>query len=127
MQSLREEALSGSLVPVLLGASKKALQSANRFHEQYGVLSHLFGSRIPFYYYLLPIFKFHRVRPTREETLLLQALLDFAKQLGNADLVLYLIPCTEAYTGFVSAHKAELEGAFVLADSQFLKDRGGLK
>ena len=119
MQFLKEEALSGTLVPVLLGASQKALQNANCFHEQYGVLSHLFCDRIPLSYRLVPLFKFHQVRATRGNALLLQALFDFAGQLENADLVLYLVPCTESYEHFVSTHKAELEGSFVLADSSF--------
>ena len=127
MQFLKEEALSGTLVPVLLGASRKAMNSAKRFYLQYGVISHLFCGRIPLYYYPVPFFKFHRVRATREETLLLQALLDFAKQLGNADLVLYLVPCTELYARFLSLHKAELEGAFVLADSLLLEKREDTK
>ena len=115
MQFLKEEALSGSLVPVLVGASKQALQSARSFYLQYGVLSHLFGDRIPLFYHLLPFVKAHKVRATKDDALLLQALLDFAKQLDGADRVLCLFPCTKSYLRFVSIHKAELEGAFVLS------------
>lgn len=120
MQFLTNDALSESLVPVLIGCSGKSLQSASSFHRQYGVLSHLFSDHIPFFYYLFPLFKFHRVRATRDEALLLQALLDFAKQLENADRLLYLVPCTAFYHDFVAAHKTELEGAFVLCDPDLL-------
>ena len=112
-----DEALSSTLVPVLLGCSKAALQNARFFYRRYAILSHLFSDRIPFYYRLFPILKFHRVRATRDEALLLRALLDFAKQLENADRLLDLVPCTSFYRDFVFLHKAELEGAFVLAEA----------
>lgn len=120
MQFLTKDALSESLVPVLIGCSGKSLQSAISFHRQYGVLSHLFSHRIPFFYHLVPLFRFHRVRATRDETLLLGALLDFAKQLENADRLLFLVPCTAFYRKFVFAHKTELEGTFVLCDPDAL-------
>ena len=60
--------------------------------------------------------KFHRIPSTKNEQLLLQALSDFADQLSNADLILYLIPCNEHYTKLVWDHTEELERRFVLAD-----------
>ena len=60
--------------------------------------------------------KFHRVSTTTGDVLLLQALSDFADQLGNADLILYLIPCNEHYTNLVWDHAEELERRFVIAD-----------
>ena len=60
--------------------------------------------------------KFHRIPQTAGEQLLLQALADFADQLGNADLILYLIPCNERYTNLVWGHVEELERRFVIAD-----------
>ena len=125
MQFLTSEALSGSLVPVLLGCSGKALQEATAFHREYGVLSHLFAGHIPFFYRLCPLFKFHLVQKTRDDLLLLQALLDFAKQLGNADRLLCLVPCTASCQEFISLHASELEGAFLLADLSTLKLREG--
>ena len=46
---------------------------------------------------------------------MLTALRDFAKQLGNADLILYLIPCTEDYSNFLWRDRDILESYFVIA------------
>ena len=125
MEFLANETLSSTLVPVLLGCSGKALQQANAFHREYGVLSHLFSDRIPLFYRLCPLVRSHRVQKTREDMLLLQALLDFAKQLENADRLLCLVPCTAFYQEFVSLHAKDLEGAFLLADRSTLTPKEG--
>ena len=48
---------------------------------------------------------------------MLTALKDYAKQLGNADLILYLIPCTEDYANFIWRNREILERYFVIANS----------
>ena len=48
---------------------------------------------------------------------MLTALKDFAKQLGHADVILYLIPCTEDYANFVWRNRESLEPFFVIANS----------
>ena len=121
MQFLKEEARSGELVPVLLGFSKEALRASRRFYRKYGVLSHVFCSRIPVLFRFSLFLKFHKVRATRDEALMLQALLDFAWQLGNADVVLDLVPCAESYVSFVWTHRAELERSYLLADPKEMR------
>ena len=125
MQKQTIDALSGTLVPVLLGSSRKALQSARSCFRTYGVLSHLFSARLSFFYRLYPAIRLHRIPSTRDEALLLQALLDFAKQFENADRLLYLIPCTAFYKHFVASHKAELERFFVITDADRLSPAEG--
>ena len=44
-----------------------------------------------------------------------QALLDFADQLGKADVIPYLIPCTEEYAGMLWQTGSVLESRYVLA------------
>ena len=46
---------------------------------------------------------------------MLQALLDFSNQLGNADTILYLIPCTREYTEMIKQNRELLESRFVIA------------
>ena len=116
MEYIMNDVLSGAIVPVLLGVTPEASDTAHRMYRQHGVLSHVFCDRIPLSMRLSLCMKFHRIPSTKNEQLLLQALSDFADQLSNADLILYLIPCNEHYTKLVWDHTEELERRFVLAD-----------
>ena len=116
MEYIMNDVLSGAIVPVLLGVTPEASDTAHRMYRRHGVMSHVFCDRIPLVSRLSLCMKFHRVPETAGEQLLLQALADFADQLGNADLILYLIPCNEHYTKLVWDHVEELERRFVIAD-----------
>ena len=116
MEYIMNDVLSGAIVPVLLGISPEASETAHRMYRRHGVMSRVFCDRIPLPLRLSLCMKFHRVPETAGEQLLLQALCDFADQLGNADLILYLIPCNEHYTKLVWDHAEELERRFVIAD-----------
>lgn len=116
MEYIMNDVLSGAIVPVLLGLSTEASETAHRMYRRHGVISHVFCDKIPFSMRLSLCMKFHRIAQTQGEQLMLQALTDFADQLGNADLILYLIPCNEHYTKFVWDHTEELERRFVVAD-----------
>ena len=116
MEYIMNDVLSGAIVPVLLGVTSEASETAHRMYRQHGVISHVFCDHIPLSMRLSLCMKFHRVPKTLGEQLLLQALADFADQLGNADLILYLIPCNEHYSNWVWDHTEELERRFVLAD-----------
>ena len=116
MEYIMNDVLSGAIVPVLLGVTSEASETAHRMYRQHGVISHVFCDHIPLSMRLSLCMKFHRVPETKGEQLLLQALSDFADQLGNADLILYLIPCDEHYTNLVWDHAEELERRFVIAD-----------
>ena len=116
MEYIMNDVLSGAIVPVLLGMSIEASETAHRMYRRHGVMSHVFCDRIPLASRLSLWMKFHRVPKTAGEQLMLQALTDFADQLGNADLILYLIPCDEHYTNLVWDHAEELERRFVIAD-----------
>lgn len=116
MEYIMNDVLSGAIVPVLLGITTEASETAHRMYRRHGVLSHVFCDRIPLPSRLSLCMKFHRIPETAGEQLMLQALTDFADQLGNADLILYLIPCNEHYTKLVWDHAEELERRFVIAD-----------
>ena len=116
MEYIMNDVLSGAIVPVLLGVTHEASETAHRMYRRHGVMSHVFCDRIPLASRLSLCMKFHRIPQTAGEQLLLQALADFADQLGNADLILYLIPCNEHYTKLVWDHTEELERRFVIAD-----------
>lgn len=116
MEYIMNDVLSGAIVPVLLGVTPEASETAHRMYRRHGVMSHVFCDRIPLASRLSLCMKFHRVPQTAGEQLLLQALADFSDQLGNADLILYLIPCNEHYTKLVWDHAEELERRFVIAD-----------
>ena len=62
--------------------------------------------------------KYHTVRHTENETLMLCALRDFSAQLGRADVIPYLISCSEDYETLIRENRAELEACFVIADSE---------
>ncbi len=116
MDFIEDELLSGELVPVLLGTSAEAMQTARRFFKKYGTVSHVFCHRLPLTSRLSFSVKYHPIQRSAEGLLMLTALKDFAKQLGNADLILYLIPCTEDYANFVWRNREVLEPFFVIAD-----------
>ena len=132
MDCIVEEMLSGELVPVLLGVSHEAVETARRMFRQYHVVSHVFSDRIPFSLRLSVCMKFHSVRHGIGERLMVTALQDFAEQLDHADLIFYLIPCTEAYANLVWRNRSELESRYVIASPREMrrvwfgeKDRGG--
>ncbi|MBQ8416947.1 MAG: hypothetical protein IJX13_08665 [Clostridia bacterium] len=116
MDFIMADVLSGELVPVLLGISPEVSETAHRMYRQYGVVSHVFCDKIPLAMRLSLCMKFHVIRRTTDQRLLIQALNDFAEQLGNADVILYLIPCTEEYAGMVWRECEALESRFVIAD-----------
>ena len=116
MEYIMNDVLSGAIVPVLLGLTTEASDTAHRMYRRHGVMSHVFCDRIPFSMRLSLCMKFHRIPNTTGDELMLQALTDFADQLSNADLILYLIPCDEHHTKLVWDHAEELERRFVIAD-----------
>ena len=118
MDYIVKDALQGELIPVLLGVSAEVNDTAHRMYREYGVLSHVFCERIPLAMRLSLCMKFHVVSHTAGERLMIDALLDFANQLGNADVILYLIPCTEQYANIVWEHCSELEGKYVIASRE---------
>ncbi|MBQ8311314.1 MAG: hypothetical protein IJX80_09930 [Clostridia bacterium] len=118
MDYIKKDALSGELIPVLLGLSQEVNETAHRMYREYGVVSHVFCEKIPLALRLSLCMKFHLIRHTADERLMTQALYDFADQLGNAEVILYLIPCTEEYANFVWNHCEDLEGKFVIASKE---------
>ncbi len=114
MDFIVKDILSGELIPVLLGVSPEANRTARRFFRQYGVVSHLFCDKIPLTMRLTYCIKFHPIHNTTDR-LMLTALQDFAEQLGNADVILYLIPCTVDHANFMWQNRGELEKRYVLA------------
>lgn len=118
MDYIKPDELSGELIPVLLGLSQEVNETARRMYRRYGVVSHVFCEKIPIAMRLSLCMKFHVIKHTADERLMTQALHDFADQLGNAEVILYLIPCTEEYANFVWAHCENLEGKFVIASKE---------
>ena len=117
MDFIMADVLSGELVPVLLGLSPEANETAHRMYRKYGVVSHVFCDKIPLPMRLTLCMKYHVIHHTKDEMLMLHALDDFAGQLSNADVILYLIPCTEGYANMVWQNRDELERRFVIADT----------
>ena len=118
MQFIESEILAGELVPVLLGLSTEANETAKRIFRKYRLISHIFCEKKPRIFSSSFCIKHHAVRHTAGDRLLLIALLDFAKRLTNADVIYYLIPCTVDYANFVWKYHSELEPYYVIADWQ---------
>ena len=98
MEYIGKEILSGELIPVLLGISREADETAKRMFRQYNVISHVFCERASFPRRIFSLcMKYHPVRHTAGDRLMVTALEDFAVQHATADVILYLIPCTEEY------------------------------
>ena len=118
MDFIVHDVLSGELVPVLLGTSCEATATAKRIFRQYRTVSHLFCEKQNLIKRLSLCIKYHEIDHSAGDALLLQALHDFAGELGHKDLILYLIPCTPEYTNFVWKHREDLECDFVIADER---------
>ena len=116
MDFIEDEILGGELVPVLLGTSVEAMQTARRFFQKFGTVSHVFSDRVPLTARLSFCMKYHVIRHRGGDTLMLTALRDYACQLENADVILYLLPCTVDYANFVWRNREALEPYFVIAD-----------
>lgn len=116
MNFLSEDALAKDLVPVLLGQSIEAIQLAHRIYRQHHVISHVFCNKLAFPMRFSLCMKYHVVRSTSEERLMLCALLDFAKQLERADVIACLVPCTQPYAALVWENRELLERYFVISE-----------
>ena len=115
MEKITQNASRGDLIPVLLGLSPMTLETARSLYHRCSAVSHVFCGLIPFPLRFSVSMRFHRVGHTKKERLMLQALVDFSNQLGNADTILYLIPCTREYTEMIKQNRELLESRFVIA------------
>lgn len=115
MEHINRKFLSGTFVPVLLGVSPESNRTARRYFRQYGVTSHLFCDKIPLTMRLAFCIRFHMIRHTSGDRLLMDALIDFATQLDHADVILYLIPATVDHANFVWRNHIELERYYIIA------------
>ncbi len=118
MDYIVKDTLAGEIIPVLLGVSTEVNETAHRMYREYGVVSHVFCEKIPLPMRLSLCMKFHIISHTNGERLMIDALSDFANQLGNADVILYLIPCTEEYANLIWEKHEELEGKYVIASRE---------
>lgn len=122
MDFIETEVLAKEIVPVLLGYSPEAVETARRMYRRFGVVSHVFCDTIPLVQRISLSCKFHTVRHRNAgDRLILCALLDFARELGQADVILYLVPCTERDAALLWNHREELEGDYVIADRKELE------
>jgi hypothetical protein len=115
MEEITQNASRGDLIPVLLGLSPKAIETAKSLYHKCDAVSHVFCGLVPFPFRFSLCMKFHRVGHTENEELMLHALLDFSNQIGNGDTILYLIPCTREYLEMIKHNRDLLESRFVIA------------
>ena len=121
MDFIDEEILSGELVPILLGLSPETWQVSHRLYRRYNLLSHVFCNALPLPLRLSLCMKYHVIRHTSDERLLLLALLDFSAQMKHADVIPCLIPCTRRFENFIWEYRDQLERQFVIVDRQKAK------
>ena len=115
MDYITEDILAGELVPVLLGLSIETVETARRMYHTHNVVSHVFCEHVPLATRISLCMKFHTVTHTSGDRLMVMALEDFASKYQNTDVLLYLIPCTEAYANLIWRNRTELESHFVIA------------
>ncbi len=118
MDYLSQDGLCTGLVPVLLGYSQEGCDTARRMFRDFRVTSHVFCRQVPRSRRISLCMKFHLIPSTTDNRLLLEALQDFARELARADVILYLIPCTEEFAGLIWNRREELEPYYVIADRQ---------
>ena len=116
MDYIREDILSGDLIPVLLGFSMETAETAKRIYRTHNVVSHVFCGHVPLPMRLSLCMKFHTVTHTTGDRLMVEALSDFAERFQHTDALLYLIPCTESYANLLWRNRTELENRYVIAN-----------
>jgi hypothetical protein len=116
MDYIAADILAGELTPVMVGLSTDTVELARRMHEKYGVVSHVFCEKAPLLLRLSLFMKFHIVQHTKNEHLMVQALTDFADPIRHADLILYLLPCSEEYVSMIWENREILESRYVIAE-----------
>lgn len=116
MDFINEDILAGEIVPVLLGFSQETTETARRMYQRYKVVSHVFCSHVPLPFRISFCMKFHIFSHSSGDRLMLEVLDDFVRKFDKADVLLYLIPCTEAYANLVWRNRDALERRFVIAD-----------
>ncbi len=121
MNYLSQTILSEELSPVLFGYSPQADGIARRLFRQYRLISHVFCDRAPLIRRFSPILKFHLFRHAVHDELAITALEDFADNVRNADVILYLIPATRTHARLIARNRDRLETRFVIASSADLR------
>lgn len=118
MDFLTVKADARELIPVLLGSATDTYDVSHTLYRAFGVISHVFCTRIPLPMRLSICTKFHKIPRTTQNRLLSEALLDFAEQQKNTDLVLCLIPCSQSAAAVAKALQGELEGHYIFLSAQ---------
>lgn len=120
MEEITKNISPRELVPVLLGFSQKTYAAARRIFKKHGVVSHVFCPTVPLPLRFSLYVKFHFVGNTKNEHLMADALTDFARQIGNKDVILYLIPCAKGYSAMLKRERPQLESHYVFANKSEL-------
>ena len=114
-----KEQLNRVLVPVLLGDGAQPLKIARRLYRRYGVLSHIYCSRPALLAHFCACVRLVRMPPYLQGELLCADLCAFAKE--YPDLLFCLIPCTDDYKAFCTAHAEQLEPYYVMVQPEQLQ------
>lgn len=122
MNYLAMELQAGELAPILLGNSEYARTISKRLFNRYGLVSHVFCDRTPFWGRFSLSAKYHPIAGFETDELLLIALKDFTAGVKNRDLILYLVPGTDSLARFIRRNREQLEQDFVLADAASLSE-----
>ena len=113
-RAIRETA-NQSILPVLLGNTRKAHRLSARLFRRFGVISVIGGQPR-----LWDIADFtsvtFRMPKTDCERLTVEALIGFAEEYREP--LLLLVPCSETTAGTVARHAKALERYFVLSDTE---------
>lgn len=112
------EQLNRVLVPVLLGDGAQTLTTARMLYRRYRVLSHLYCTRPRLLAHFCSFVRIVRIPQFLQGELLCSDLCAFAKE--YPDLLFCLIPCTDAYRTFCTAHAGKLEAYYVIVEAEQL-------
>jgi hypothetical protein len=115
-----KEQLNRVLVPVLLGDGAQPVKIARRLYRRFGVLSHIYCSRLPLLAHFCACVRIVRTPTYLRGDLLCTDLCAFAKE--YPDLLFCLIPCTEEHRVFCTAHARELEAYYVIVHPEQLQE-----
>lgn len=104
MQNLSIETLkSFNFLPVILGTDINAYSIARTIHENYGIISKLFGAKVLPQTSNSKILDRTVIDTFLENDCFLEVLIDFAKK--NSEKTMVLIPCSDAYSELISFNK----------------------
>jgi hypothetical protein len=101
-------------VPIYIGTSRRALESANKLRKDLGIKAHIFSEKFNIFQRIL--YNCHIVKPIRPE-FIFESLISFTRDLEDFFCPVILI-CEDSDNALIEQFRNELESRFIILDEK---------